>query len=123
MTFIQVLGGLKGDLARAAALPPEMAGLLKVLIHERNEKVTQDLRLELKRPVPPASIAVFYGAGHMADLEDRVRKRLAYRPDIDVWLTAFGVDLAEYGITRWEREMIRYMTESQLKMLAPSDNE
>jgi hypothetical protein len=123
LTFIEVLGRLKGDLAKAQALPPELSNLLNVLIHKRNQKVTRDLRKALKQARPPASIAVFYGAGHMADLETRVRRRLKYLPAEDVWLTAFEVDLASHGIPRWEREMIRFMTESQMKMLIPAENE
>jgi len=122
LMFIEVLGRLKGDLAKAQALPEGMGDLLKVLIHRRNQKVTRDLRKTLMPPDAPASIAVFYGAGHMADLERRVRGQLGYRPDHDVWLTAFEVDLVEYGITRWERELIRFMTERQMQMLQPADD-
>lgn len=123
LTFIEVLGRLKGDLAKAQALPPELSELLKVLIHRRNQKVTVDLRKELKRPEPPASIAVLYGAGHLDDLERRVREDLDYRPDGDVWLTAFEVDLAESGISLWEREMIRFVTEQQMQMLSPPEDD
>lgn len=123
LTFIEVLGSLKGDLAKAQALPPEMSDLLKVLIHRRNQKVTRDLRKTLLQPNPPASVAVFYGAGHMADLERRVCQQLDYRPDGDVWLTAFGVDLVQFGITRWERELIRFMTRRQMKMLNSAEHD
>ena len=122
LTFIEVLGRLKGDLAKAQSLPPEMSDLLKVLIHRRNQKVIRDLRKALGEAHPSDSIAVFYGAGHMADLERRLRRQLDYRPDRDLWLTAFQVDLVEYGITRWERELIRFMTERQMQMLQPADD-
>lgn len=123
LTFIEVLGRLQGDLARAQALPPEMTDLLKVLIHRRNQKVVRDLRKALNEKGGPASIAVFYGAGHMADLDRRVCRQLGYRPDADVWLTAFEVDLAQYGIPVWERELIRFMTERQMRMLQPAEPE
>lgn len=122
LTFVEVLGGLKGDLANTKAVPPQLAQLLKVLIHGRNQKVIQDLRKELRRDEPPASISVFYGAGHMDDLERRVRNQLDYIPVKDLWVPAFSVDLEASGISAWERNMVRFMTERQLQMLSP-DNE
>jgi hypothetical protein len=120
LTFIEVLGRLQGDLARAQALPPELTDLLKVLIHRRNQKVVKDLRRALERKNGPGSVAVFYGAGHMADLERRVCRQLGYRPVRSVWLTAFDVNLAVYGITRLERDLIRFMTQRQMQMLQPA---
>lgn len=121
LTFIEVLGGLKGDIAKTKAVPPDFAELLKVLIHSRNQKVTDDLRKALRRKNPPDSISVFYGAGHMDDLERRIRDQLGYEPEQDIWLPAFGVDLEKNGISDWERRMIKFMTERQLQLLAPSD--
>lgn len=123
LTFIEVLGGLKGDLAKTTAVPPEMAQLLKVLIHGRNQKVADDLRKELKRPKPPASIGVFFGAGHMDDLERRIRDQLDYRPAQNIWVPAFSVDLKQHGISEWERGMIRFMTQRQLQLLNSQDDE
>ena len=99
LTFVEVLGGLKGDLAQTKAVPPQLAQLLKVLIHSRNQKVIRDLQEELRRKNPPASISVFYGAGHMDDLERRVRRQLDYHPKEDVWVPAFSVDLEASGIS------------------------
>jgi len=121
LTFVEVLGGLKGDLAQTKAVPPQLAQLLKVLIHGRNQKVITDLQKELQRKNPPASISVFYGAGHMDDLERRVRHQLNYRPVKDLWIPAFSVDLEASGISAWERNMVRFMTERQLQMLSPEN--
>ena len=121
LTFIEVLGGLKGDIAQTKAVPPDFAELLKVLIHSRNQKVADDLRKAVRRENPPASISVFYGAGHMDDLERRIRDQLGYEPKEDIWLPAFGVDLEAAGIGEFERQMIKFMTERQLQMLAPTD--
>lgn len=120
LTFIDVLGGLKGDIASTKAVPPDMAQLLKVLIHNRNQTVVDDLRKELLREKSPASISVFFGAGHMDDLERRVRDQLNYVPVEDVWIPAFSVDLKKSGISEWERTMIRFMTDRQLQMINPT---
>lgn len=121
LTFIEVLGGLKGDLAQTKAVPPQMAELLKVLIHGRNQVVVDDLQKELQRSQPPASISVFFGAGHMDDLERRIRRQLGYRPGEDVWVLAFGVDLKQSGISEWEFNLIRFMTQRQLQILNPTN--
>ena len=121
LTFIEVLGGLKGDIAKTKAVPPDFAELLKVLIHSRNQKVIDDLQQALLRKKLPDSISVFYGAGHMDDLERRIRDQLGYEPKEDVWLPAFGVDLEAAGIGDFERQMIKFMTDRQLQMLAPND--
>ena len=38
------------------------------------------------------SISVFYGAGHLPDLERRLCAELGYRPGADDWRTAFDVN-------------------------------
>ena len=113
------MGRLKGDLAKTQSLPPQLARLFKVIIHSRNQKVVFDIEKALKQPAPPGSIAVFYGAGHMDDLERRVREQLNYKPDGDAWLPAFNVDTKSSGISQFEVNMIRFMVQQQMRMLFP----
>jgi hypothetical protein len=122
LTLIETLGRLKGDLAKTQSLPPQLARLFKVIIHSRNQKVVFDLENSLKQPDPPGSIAVFYGAGHMDDLERRVREQLNYKPDGDVWHPAFNVDTKDSGISQFEVNMIRFMVQQQMRMLFPEKN-
>ena len=61
--------------------------------------VLKDVRVELKRATPPASLSIFYGAGHMEDLERRLRREFGYRAESDLWLPAFTVDYAKAGLS------------------------
>ncbi len=114
LALIDTLGQIKGDLAQARGVPPEMRQLLEVLIQKRNEKVIADLKSNLKTVGRHGSISVFFGTGHMPDLENRLRE-LQYRPAGDLWFTVFSVDLKKAGISPSEREFMRGMIEKQMK--------
>ena len=62
------------------------------------------------------SIAVFYGAAHMHDLEERIAKR-GYRAGKDRWLTAISLDIEEAGIRKQDVLLIRRMVKMQLDAL------
>jgi len=117
LALIQIIGDIQGDLARLQGLPPEMKQLLEVLLERRNEKVLADLKQEVARLGRKGSIAVFYGTGHMPDLEKHLRQDLGYRPAGQLWLTAFAVDPARAGVTDSEREFLRTMIRQQLNQL------
>jgi len=117
LMFIEVLGGLKGDLANTQAIPPELREVIEVLIRSRNKEVIKDLKRQLDKPQPPKSISVFYGAGHMDDLERRLRQELDYRPGEDEWFEAFSVNTREAGINAAEKALIKYMLNIQMQML------
>ena len=115
LMFIEMLGNIKGDMG-AARMPPEMQKLMELLIDERNKVVMQDLGKEWRKPEPPGSIAVFYGAAHMHDLEERIAER-GYRPGKDRWLTAISLDIKEAGIRKQDVLLIRRMVKMQLDAL------
>jgi hypothetical protein len=117
--LIETLGGLDGDLAQIKGLPPGIERLLTVIIQERNKVVLSDLASELRSPHPPASIAIFYGAGHMLDLENRLRSQLAYRPSSERWLTALSVDTSAAGLSPADLETMRSLVRWQLESLQP----
>ncbi len=117
IALIETLGAMKGDPSRMKGLPADMKQLMEVLIRERNKTVIEDLRYELKRATPGQSIAIFYGAGHLADLETRLRKELKLRPAEDVWLPAFSVNTARAGLSSFELNFLRSMIRSQLAPL------
>lgn len=124
VALIEVLGQLPNDLTQIAGLPPGLQRLMRVLVEERNAAVVRDTRAALARRPAPASVAVFYGAGHMADLEYRLRRALGYQPVEDRWLTAFDVDHRRLGISEFELEMTARLVRSQLRGLQrmPADN-
>jgi len=117
LALIETLGQVQGDLSQMQALPSEMINLMRVLIQARNQTVLNDLKAELKRKSPPGSVAIFYGAGHMADLEKRLTHELHYRAAGQFWLTAFAVDLEKAGVTDAELQVIRSFVTWQMDAL------
>ena len=117
--LIEILGQLKGDMSQLKGVPPEIQRLLEVIIRERNKVVFNDLKAELRAFSPPRSISVFYGAGHMADLERLLRDELKYRPRDEVWLTALTVNTRTAGLSNFEMEMMRSLIQWQMEALQP----
>ena len=124
LMFIDAIGNIKGDFSEIQGLPPEMQHLLKVLIEARNQNVVDDLKAELKVVPRSGSIAVFYGTGHMDNMEKSITRQLHYRPDGDIWLTAFAVDLRQIQACRrkgnWQamRNMMKWQMQQMQQMSA-----
>ncbi len=123
LALIEALGNIRGDLSRMRSLPEDMQRLLEVLIQSRNDEVLKDLRNELKCPEPAASISIFYGAGHMEDLERRIRREFGYRADSDLWLPAFTVDYAKAGLNIIEATLLRSMVQKQMQEFLPLEKD
>jgi len=119
LVLIETLGGFQGDLAQVRGLPPGLQQLLNVIIQERDKAVLKDLAKEIRSPHPPPRVAVFYGAGHMADLERRLRSELEYRPHAQHWLTAISVNTRRAGLSPSEVETLRGLIRWQLEALQP----
>jgi hypothetical protein len=119
LTLIETLGRIKGDFSQMRGLPPGMQRLVKVLIEARNQRVVDDLKTELKAVPRSGSIGVFYGTGHMEDMEKRVTHQLNYRPDGNVWLTAFSVDIRKTGLSPYELQMMQNLLKWQMNQLGP----
>jgi hypothetical protein len=119
LAFIEVLGQLKGDLTAMHGLPPDVQQLIKVLIEARNQTVIEDLKTESKLIPRSGSIAIFYGTGHMDDMEKRLTRDLNYRSAGEIWLTAFSVDLHQTGLSASELEMVRNLIKWQMDQLQP----
>jgi hypothetical protein len=117
--LIEALGGMKGDFSQLRGLPPDVQNLLKILVQARNQNVLDDLKAESAAIPRSGSIAIFYGTGHMPDLEKRLTGEFHYRPDGDLWFTAFSVDLRQTGLSLVEIEWTRALIKSQLDQLQP----
>ncbi len=117
LTLIEAIGRLKGDFSDLRGLPPDLKQMVKVLIEARNQNVVADLKTELKVMPRTGSIAVFYGAGHMEDLERRITRELHYQPAGEVWLTAFSVDLRKNGLSPAEIQVMRNLVKWQLDQM------
>jgi hypothetical protein len=98
----------------------ELAGtakMMRVLIRDRNAIVITDLKRYMKEKPRLASVAIFYGAGHMRDIEARLEKELNYAAHGTEWLTAFQADRKKAGITPEQARSIRETISKQLKAL------
>ena len=115
--MIEAVGRLQGDLTDIQGLPPDWKHLIQVLIEARNEHLLSDLRTELKKIPSSGSIAVFYGAGHMDDLEKRVTGELHYRPAEEKWMTAFAVDLDKSGISPFAAGWLRSFVREEMEQM------
>jgi hypothetical protein len=115
LALIDLIGEIQGDPSRLQGLPPDMKQLLEVLLQRRNEKVVADLTTQLPKVGRRGSIAVFFGTGHMPDLETKLRTELQYRPSQQLWFTAFQVDLEAAKITPSERGFIDNLIKWQLR--------
>lgn len=117
VTLIEVITEMGGDPSRLGVVSPELKRLLEVLIARRNQRVMGDLKTALDEVGRKGSISIFYGTGHMPEMEMRLRKELHYKPVDDVWFSAISVNLAESGISPGELEFIRGFIRSQMKQL------
>jgi len=117
LTLIEAVGELKGDLSDIQGLPPEWKKLIKVLIEARNQNVLVDLIAELKKVPSSGSIAVFYGVGHMDDMEKHITGDLHYRPAGELWFSAFSVDLRKSGISPSEAQWMRQLIQGQMDQM------
>jgi hypothetical protein len=118
VTLIETLYEIQGDPGNIQGLPPDVHDLLKVLIEKRNQKVVDDIQQLPSKHLK--TVAVFYGAGHMPDLEKRLRNQLHYRPARDIWFTAISVDLARAGVSTNQLHFLRTMIHKQLEDVGKS---
>ncbi len=117
LMMIEVLGRFSGDMSKLQGLPPEWQRLIEILIHARNDAVLRDLRAEIARRKPAKSVAIFYGAAHMEDMQRRLTGEMHYAPGREEWLPAFSVDLAKNQITDAELKFVQSVVDWQMEAL------
>jgi hypothetical protein len=123
LALIETLGQFDGNVSEMKAVPPELKELVVVLIEERNKHVVRDVKAALQTTSHRKSVAVFYGAGHMTDLERRLVTELGYRSKRDIWLPAFSVNPRAAGLSAAEVEMVRGLVQWQMQMLQPASRQ
>jgi type II secretory pathway pseudopilin PulG len=119
VVLIEAMAAAGDHLDRLAQLTPAQRQAMRVLIEERNEAVIDTLRDVLAGQDPPESVAVFYGAAHMRDMEQRLREQLGYRPQDQFWLDAFTADVAQAGLDEAKLTALRQMLRRQLRLPDP----
>jgi len=99
------------------AQPGAIGAFMKVIVVDRNTAVLDDLRKVIDSEPEISRVALFYGSGHLPDMEARLEKDFGYRFEKDTWFTAMDLDLASTpgGQKQAEqmRRMIRQMIEKQ----------
>jgi hypothetical protein len=115
LALVEALGQMQGDPSQLGGLPPDLKQLLDVLIKERNQKVINDLKAELKKKTRAESIALFYGTGHMPDMERRLREQLHYQPAGQIWFAAVTADVRRAGVTPSERQFIHTLIRNEME--------
>jgi len=93
-------------------------GFGDVIINDRNQVVIDDLKNIIANEPQTKSIAVFYGAGHMNDMVERLETQLGYRQapgaENDRWLTAISVDYSASAVSASDINRIRMMIKQTL---------
>ena len=117
LAMIRLMGEVGDDLESLTKSDPGMDRLLKVLLKARNDKVLADLHSTLRTGKGKRGVAIFYGAGHMRDLDARLRTKLGYQEREERWLPAFGVDMKAAGVSALEERMVHSLVRSQTEAL------
>ena len=115
LALIEILGQIDGNPANISGLPESAKQLLEVLLEHRNQRVMDDLQMELSRVHKGDSIAILYGVAHMPDMEQRLRTSFRYRPAETLWLTAFDVDSEKVGISEAQIRFLRELLRRELR--------
>jgi len=88
----------------------------RIIIDERNDAVIDHLRALLASKDAPPSVAIFYGAAHMADFEKTLREEYGMEPREAIWSTAMSVD--EWSVKRLDEQV-----EKTAKQLAAAESD
>lgn len=90
-------------------------GFEEVIVRQRNQVVIDEL-LEMREREPEVkSIAVFYGAAHMLDMQERLYSQLGYKAVSQEWITAIQVDLSKSVLPPSQVRIMRRSFKQQLK--------
>ncbi len=88
--------------------------LMKVIVQDRNQAVLKDLAAASAEKPAPKSIALFYGAGHLPDLENHLTDD-GYTYAGTQWFTAIDADLNSVPGMKAQATQIRKMIKAQME--------
>ncbi len=115
LLLIEVLSRAEEMVGFAKSISPEMKDLFDVLLTERNAVVIRDLRAQIAKGKAGETVAVFYGAAHMAELAKRLREELHYTLATQQWDTAFTADPKKSALPPAQLKMMLDMVRAQMK--------
>jgi hypothetical protein len=102
----EVFGGARGM--------KSLAAMQKVIIDDRNRVVLDDLQRIIDDERDLASIAIFYGAGHLPAFERSFRDELGLEPVGETWTAAMSIDPRETGMSPAQLKSMRRMLERSM---------
>ncbi|MCC6228828.1 MAG: hypothetical protein IT432_06335 [Phycisphaerales bacterium] len=95
----------------------EQGKLMSVIVLDRNAAVLDDLKAILHNEKDVESVALFYGAGHLPDLEKHLTQDFGYRFESERWFPAISMEVAKAGMSvqqaRQYRQMMTQMIDRQ----------
>jgi hypothetical protein len=100
------MGGASGAMLEA---------MQKVIIEDRNRIVMEDLRTVLAAEPEKRTIAIFYGAGHMADFDRRLRDEFDLVAVDASWTPAMRADPREAGLSRRQWSDLRARMQATMR--------
>jgi len=119
MTKAMLLETMAQSEAVMANAPGGMGAFMRVLIEDRNDAVLVDLRRILEAEARPRSVALFYGAGHLPHLEERLIQDFGYVLKDVSWETAIDLDLSTVPGGVAQAAQMRKMIRQSLAARAP----
>jgi len=92
-------------------------GFGEVILSDRNQVALDDLKAIIQDEPEVKSVAVLYGAGHMALMEKQLYAQMGYvpAPGGEHWATAMKVDLTQSAVSPREINQIRMMIKQAVR--------
>lgn len=75
------------------------ARVARLIVDERNQAAISGLRRYIGQRKTGETIALFYGAAHLAAIEEALQRRFGYVPEKTEWLVAMSADGEKAGLT------------------------
>ncbi len=98
----------------SSVMGEQTSKLMQVIIIDRNKAVLADLAKVIEKEPTTKSVALFYGAGHLPDLERAVTGDMGYVLDGEQWFAGIDMDLSKAGITEAQATQMREMVKKSI---------
>jgi hypothetical protein len=120
LMMIEVLGN--ESLTDAALNQQFGAGFAEVIVGARNQIVMDDLAALIAAEPQVKSVAIFYGAAHMADFDQRLADQLDYHSTTAEWIPAMTLNLEESALSSMEIAQVRLMLRQAVRQMMRQAN-
>ena len=119
--LIETLSNADEAIAAQASGGENMAKVMKVIVHDRNDEVFKDLAKVIETEDKVKTVAVFYGAGHLPDMEQRL-EAMGYTFDHDEWFDAMTLDLSKQPGAAAQAKSMRASMRKMLEQRRKTDD-